>query len=645
MTIDPSEYQQRLNRLSSILGEITEQAQTQSATRCPYKDAQDQCTAKFGCRFQRQPPAEAPATGETNRPDRLLLCTHDNTLDYRSAWESDPEAVERARAKIKAAKQRETKHCPAVAEILAGEAHDSLVAGESLFDHADRLKVRVPSSCGRTGLCHECIVEVQSGASSLSSRTEAESFLSDRYRLACQAIIESTEEPIEFSQLRRTPKILTEQRRRDRTIDPAVTRRDDQVFWHGERIDSYRGHLFGIAIDLGTTTVVAELVDLESGDSRYVASFENPQRFGGSDILNRISYDSGEFQGELHKAIINTLNTEIERLCEATGIDRHLIYEILVVGNSTMRDLLFGLDVQSIGQRPYRSTTEQELRAGERATTALTELARKLRIRANKNARVYGVPLIASHVGADTVADLVAIDAEQHAETMMLVDIGTNTEVVLGNRDRLMVASCPAGPAFEGGLVEYGMPACDGAIEAFDYRDGRFHYRTIGDGVPRGICGSGLIDLLAELKRSGQMGPKGIFSGKQMVLDIVPEHGITFSRQDASHLAQAKSANYCGQRILMRKYGVEPAEISQLYLAGGFAHYVDVDAAIEIGFLPPVPHDRVVKLGNAASQGARELLLSCSQRESIERLVKSIEHVELETVPDFFEQFCDGCLF
>ena len=208
-----------------------------------------------------------------------------------------------------------------------------------------------------------------------------------------------------------------------------------------------------------------------------------------------------------------------------------------------------------------------------------------------------------------------------------------------------MAASCPAGPAFEGGLVTYGMPGVDGAIESLRLSNGQADYSTIGDGEPRGLCGSGLIDLLAELRRGGQMTPKGVFPNKAQELDIVPEYGITLSRLDASNLAQAKAANYCGQFIVMRNYGVRPADITKLYLAGGFANYVNVRNAIEIGFLAPVPEDRIVKIGNAAALGAKEMLLSRSKRQSTEKLAQQIEHVELETTPDFFEIFVEGCQF
>ncbi len=521
-----------------------------------------------------------------------------------------------------------------------------LEAGKTLFDYADQLQVQVPTSCGRTGSCHECIVEVQQGMEALSPRSPCESFLRDPYRLACQAGVIDNTGDICFSPLRRRPQILTEATPvKTLRLDPMVTRRGEEVAYDGQVIDRYRGRLCGLAMDLGTTTVVVELVDLESGDTLAVASFENPQRFGGSDVMNRISYDGGPFQGELHQAIIKGLNYEIREICKRLGMRRQEIYEVVVAGNSTMRDLFFGLDVQSIGQKPYKSLIENEVLEGKRDTLTLTAGARSLGVQVHPRARIFGLPLIASHVGADTAADLVAIDMEQQDEVIMLVDVGTNTEVVVGHGGRMMTASCPAGPAFEGGLIKYGMPGCEGAIESIGAVNGRFDYRTIGDVEPQGICGSGLIDLLAELRRTDQMTPKGVFANRAFEIDVVPQHRITLSREDASNLAQAKAANYCGQFIVLRRFGIAPGDVQRLYLAGGFANYVNVANAIDIGFLAPVDQERIVKVGNAAVQGAKAVLLSRSRRESLERLVKRIEHVELETTPDFFEVFVEGCQF
>jgi uncharacterized 2Fe-2S/4Fe-4S cluster protein (DUF4445 family) len=515
----------------------------------------------------------------------------------------------------------------------------------TVFDCADELGSRIPTSCGRNGTCHECIVEITAGGDTLSERTSAESFLRDPFRLACQAKLVDPSNPPQFKLFQRNPKILTAAISAGIDLDPAVRRIGDRVYYGDSAIDDFRGRMLGLAVDLGTTTVVMEMVDLLTGSVVYSTAFENPQRFGGSDVMNRISYDSGRNQGELHKSVIAAINYELKVAYSELNCDRHEVYEAVIAGNSTMRDLFFGLDVQPIGQRPYKSTIEHEYIEGRRSGTSLLEMAHRLALLTHPKARIYGAPLIASHVGADTAADLLAIDMEHCDETVMLVDVGTNTEVVLSHKGRTLAASCPAGPAFEGGLIKFGMTGCDGAIESVRYVDGNWQYRTIGDAPAEGICGSGLIDLLAELRRNGLMTPLGVFPNRAREVMIEPQRGITLSREDASNLAQAKAANYCGQLILIRKMGISVDQIDRLYLAGGFANYIDVRNAIEIGFLAPVAEDRIIKAGNAAVAGARQMLLSQRRRRGTEEYVKRIDHVELETTPDFFDYFVDGCQF
>ena len=523
---------------------------------------------------------------------------------------------------------------------------------DSLFDFADSLSIRVPTSCGRTGECHECIVEVRRGASALTPLTESEKFLRGNYRLACQALVADPSADIEFSVLRRQPRILTSGTRRDVELRPAYVRGDDgeSVVFNGPEgpvtVDTFRQAIYGIAADLGTTTVVLNLVDLESGETVYTASFENPQRFGGSDIMNRISYDGGPDAGELQAVMVSSINFEIGEMVRALKIRRRQIYEIVAVGNTTMREIFFGIDVQSIGTRPYKSSVEDEFRASKRPTTALSATAARLGLRIHPKATVYGGPLIASHLGADVAADLLALGMEDRTDPVILVDVGTNTEVVVGYNGKLLAASCPAGPAFEGGEVTYGMPGYDGAIEKVAINDrGLAESRVIGDVEPIGICGSGLIDLLAELRRTGMMDELGKFDDGSGEYEFSESNNLTLSRADISALAQAKAANYCGQAIVLREYGLPIDEFEKLYLAGGFANYVDASNAIDIGFIANMPLDRVEKIGNAALEGATIMLLSTPKREEIEKLTATIEHVELETAPDFFDFFVEGCLF
>ncbi len=525
-----------------------------------------------------------------------------------------------------------------------GETLD-LQSGKTLFDYADALKVRVPTSCGRTGECHECIVEVRRGAEGVNARTGSEGFLRDNYRLACQAQIANSDVDLEFTVLRRQPRILTHSVHREFAADPLTTRQGDQVVFRGQALDEYRGRIFGLAIDMGTTTVVMNLVDLESAAVVHTASFENPQRFGGSDIMHRITYDGGPDRGELRQVMLSAINFEIGDLARRLKFHRRHIYEVVVVGNSTMRDLFFGLDVQPIGLKPYMSVTETDMRSGTRESTVLEAGAGELGLRVFPDAHVYGGPLIGSHVGADVAADLLAIAMDEQEDAVMLVDVGTNTEVVVGDRRRLMAASCPAGPAFEGGQISYGMPGYDGAVESVSIDGAEVSITTIGDHRPQGICGSGLVDLLAELKRTRQISELGVFEDGVNEFVFEPERGMSLSRADISSLAQAKSANFAGQYIVLRKYGVPLELVSKLYLAGGFANYVDVDNATGIGFIANIPRERIVKVGNAALEGATIMLLSGPLRATAEELVLKIEHVELETTPDFFDIFVEGCMF
>lgn len=519
------------------------------------------------------------------------------------------------------------------------------VAGKSVFDYADALSVRVPTSCGRTGECHECIVEIRRGMDALTPLTDAEGFLRGDYRLACQAHIVDAAANVEFAVLRRQPRILTQATRRHIMPDPLTRRISDGVFFGDERIDDYRGQIYGAAVDVGTTTVALNLLDLETGAILGTASFENPQRFGGSDIMHRISYDGGEFTGELRQVMLSALNFEIGDMCRRLGFHRRRIYEVVIVGNATMRDIFFGLDAQPIGERPYKSVTELEMLAGKRQTTALNVKARDIGLRVFPAANVYGGPLIGSHVGADVAADLLAIAMDEQDDVALLVDVGTNTEVVVGNRHRLMAASCPAGPAFEGGQVRYGMPGYDGAVESVSLTADGVEYKTIGGAPPEGICGSGLVDLLAELRRCGMMNELGAFRNGDSEFRFAPDAGLSLSRADISALAQAKSANYSGQYIALRKYGVPVERVSKMYLAGGFANYIDAANAVSIGFVANMPIERIVKVGNASLEGATIMLLSGELRHRMERMARGIEHIELETTPDFFDIFVEGCMF
>ena len=381
--------------------------------------------------------------------------------------------------------------------LFHGGRELDLVVGRTIFDYADDLKVRVPTSCRRGGTCHECIVEVRRGLGALSPPTDSEGFLRDNYRLACQASVIDGDADVEFAVLRRQPRILTTSVRREVELDPITVRRGEEVCFGDEPVDRFRGAIYGLAIDVGTTTVVLNLVDMETGQVAYTASFENPQRFGGSDIMHRISYDGGPFAGELRQVMLSAINFEIGDMARRLGFHRRMIYDVVVVGNATMRDILFGIDVQSIGEKPYKSVTELEMESGLRDGTALDVTASDLGLRVFPRANVYGGPLIGCHVGADMAADLLAVGMDREDDVVMLVDVGTNTEVVVGNRHRMVAASCPAGPAFEGGGdhlrhagVRWGGGVCRDRQRRGAMRDHRRRggpgYLWLGPGGPAG---------------------------------------------------------------------------------------------------------------------------------------------------------------
>ena len=521
------------------------------------------------------------------------------------------------------------------------------IKGKTLFDFADTLNIRVPTSCRRNGECHECIVQVSNGNDNLETKDQSEDFLTNDYRLACQAKINIDTSDIKFNVLRRQPKILEEFTNNKIVLNSKVIIKDDYVFDKKNNIvlSEKVTPIYGIAADIGTTTVACSLIDLGTGKIIGISSFENPQRFGGSDTLNRISYETTKYPGELQAVIISGLNFEIGELCKKNKIRRSHIYEMVIVGNTTMRDIFFGIDVSGVGQKPYKSITQLELEEGKSTTTSVSNKAKNLGIRINKNADVISPPLISCHIGSDVTADLISIDVENIKENFMLLDVGTNTEIILGNKVNLVAASCPAGPAFEGGEVTYAMPGYDGAIEKFSIDKGSQKYDTINNSDAQGICGSGLIDLLASLKSNSIINELGVLTNGDNFFELENTNGIKLSRSDMSALAQAKAANYCGQSIAIKRSGINIDEFKQLFLSGGFANYINVENAKKIGFLIDTPNADILKIGNSALNGAIIYLLDINTRLKIESIVNSIKHVELETDENFFEHFVEGCQF
>ncbi len=532
---------------------------------------------------------------------------------------------------------------------INGQSIDAPV-GSTLFEAAAQAGVRVPTSCVAQGKCKECIVEVTDGMEMLEPRSSHERHLKGDFRLSCQCRIVGSDGVIQCHTMRRGHMRIERHALNlpasgsTVSLDPAVIRQGSRV------VDRITGKVFGesadpihgLAMDLGTTTVVLRLMNLETGELVADASFENPQRFGGSDVMSRIHFDT-EHKGKLLR---RTLAGYLTHAIEEFPVDPKTIYEVVVVGNSTMRDLFFRQNVYSIGQNPYRSITEIEMAAGKRTTTSLIETGRRCLLPVHPDARVYGLPIISGHVGADAAACMLAVGMAEEERLVAIMDIGTNTELILGNKHKILAASCPAGPAFEGGAIACGMPGLDGAVEDVMLDEsGTFTLGVIGGGIPEGICGSGLVDLMSELLRTGRMNEMGRFDDGVERFTLDQARDLFFLESDVNELAQAKGANVAGLHVVFSNYGLSFDDVAVFYLAGGFGRHLKKDASKRIGLIPNLPDERIVQIGNAAIEGACIALLSVSARDALEGMVKRVEHCRLETHPDFFEFFVEGCQF
>jgi uncharacterized 2Fe-2S/4Fe-4S cluster protein (DUF4445 family) len=522
--------------------------------------------------------------------------------------------------------------------------------GLSLFDHAEAMGIDVPTSCRKQGKCKECMVEVVEGMSALSPLAEPEQHLKGNFRLSCQTFVTAESGHIRCHTMRRGQMRIERHAlglpagSQPLVLDPAVTREGDRILIDGVEVERSTGPIHGVAMDLGTTTIVLRLIDLESGELIADTSFENPQRFGGSDVMSRIAYDT-DHPGRL---LMRTLAGYLSHAIDKFPVDPKTIYEMVVVGNSTMRDLFFRQSVYSIGQNPYRSITEIEMEEGKRTTTSLVQTGLRSLLPIHPKARVYGAPVISGHVGADAAACMLAVNLAHEERLIAVMDIGTNTELIVGNKHRILAASCPAGPAFEGGAIACGMPALDGAIEEVAIaEDGAIGLRVIGEVAPEGICGSGLVDALSELLRTGRMNEMGRFEDDlhRITLYRGEDNEIFLLESDVNELAQAKGANVAGLHVVFSSYGIDFDEVDVFYLAGGFGRHLNVEASKRIGLVPSLDSAKIVQAGNTAIEGATIALLSKSKRQELEDLVRKVQHCRLETHPSFFNFFVEGCQF
>ncbi|MGQ9543139.1 MAG: ASKHA domain-containing protein [Candidatus Bathyarchaeia archaeon] len=527
-----------------------------------------------------------------------------------------------------------------MAEIII-KPHDRkarLQVGRSLLSYIQELGVDIEASCGGRGICGKCLVKTDS-VKSLTPPTESEVRLAKPgLRLACQAKILKDDQDltVEVPTYARY-KILERGIRKPVPLNPAVRRINTpngmKVYWRDLEVGNYEGEVYGLALDVGTTTLAMYWVNLETGMVEYTSSMLNPQIRYGDNVIDRINYSRRGRQGDLEGAVRDGVNQMILK----GPVNPNHIYEVTVVGNTVMRDIFIGHPVARMGEAPFEPVS----------TGPVNKPAIDLGLRVSCAANVYALPSIGHFVGADALAVILATEIYLSKETVMAIDIGTNTEIAIGDEGRIMVTSCASGPAFEGSGIKCGTGAVAGAIQRIEITgDLKVKYETIDGAPPTGICGSGLIDALAQMLDRGIIDWKGRFlQGKERLIIAKNDREIFIDGEDIDSLKLAKSAISVGTKALMRHYGVEAKEISRLYLAGAFGNYIDPRNAVKIGMLPNIPLKKIVKVGNAAIEGAREVLVSQEKREEAEKIPSKTRHVRLEAEEDFYDMFIQGLSF
>ena len=583
--------------------------------------------------------------------------------------------------------------------------------GVTLFDAASWHGIAIDSTCGGHGTCKKCRIRVLDAAgppSTLDARAFTPDELRQGWRLACRAPA-ATDARIEVPPLVTRPKAATVGVGRQVILRPAVQKRylelaepslADQVT-DAERVlaglddleprielDVLRtlprvlraadykvtavvvddvliavepgdtsGRTFGIAFDLGTTTVVATLLDLSTGTPGAVAAVLNAQQPFGADVISRISatmLDPASLE-RLRGLAAQTLAGLAAEVCAAAGVDAAEVYEVAVAGNATMTHLALGIDPEPLGMAPFIM-----------ATRLFPEvLAADLGIAVHPRARAVVFPAFGAYVGGDITAGLLASGMDRDSRIRLFVDIGTNCEIVLGNREWLLATAAPAGPAFEGAAIRCGMRAADGAIEVVTMTPDALELKVIGDAGPAGLCGSGLVDAVTGLVRLGLLDPSGRFVPEERAVALAPglagrltrlgeervfvlhwlgepgdvPHSIYLTQRDVRELQFAKAAIATGWRILLEEAGLSAADVQQVLLAGSFGSYLSPANAIRLGLVPPVGALRVVSAGNVAGEGAKMALLSLRERAAGLALLEEVRYVELSDRADFNVRF------
>ncbi len=405
-------------------------------------------------------------------------------------------------------------------------------------------------------------------------------------------------------------------------------------------VSAERQPFYMAAFDIGTTTVVGYLLRGEDGSEAAVASRMNPQVQYGADVINRANYSLEHGMEELSGCIQAAVNEMLSEMAKSAGTVPEQIYLVSVAGNTCMHHLFLGICVDSLVHAPYNPAVAEPmiLRASDYG------------LHINPRGQIMMLPNIAGFVGADTVACLVSSNLAEQKEWTLLIDIGTNGEVVLGRDHKMISCSTAAGPAFEGSRISRGMRGAPGAINLVKWENGAWKYTTIGDQKARGICGSGLLDLAAELWRSGQISETGeLQNGDRIVLALPKEtedgRELALIPQDIGELQLAKAAIAAGVRLLAEKMSVPLDEIRQVWLAGAFGSFLSPESACTIGLIPPELRGRISAIGNAAGEGAREILQNHAMWEHAAKLAAETEFLELAGLPEFQDYFVDELEF
>jgi len=592
-----------------------------------------------------------------------------------------------------------------------------VLPGSLVLEAAARAGIIVETPCGGRGTCGKCRIVVRDGCSPATAterRLLKPRELAGGLRLACQAkLVRETvvtvpdasrffEQriltsgvggatrlcPAVAKQAVRVPEASLADPRSDvdRALEalggnglrfslgaarelPAALRADGRrltaVLHGGEVLAVEAGdtaaRAFGLALDIGTTTVVGSLLDLTTGHEAALAARTNPQVSFGDDVVARITHASeGNGLRELQEKVVGCINDIVAEVAARAGIAREAIYEVTTVGNTTMNHLLLGLDPRQIAQMPFAAVVR----------AAMVVPAAELGIAVHPRARLYAMPNIAGFVGGDTVGVILAANLLACRKPTLAVDIGTNGEMVLGTGRRLIACSTAAGPAFEGARIRFGMRAADGAIE--QVRFGRdVETSVIGDARPRGLCGSALVDAIAELLRAGILEPSGRMLGpgelprklpQALRRRVVPgERGYDFilaheaetdlgspillTQGDIRQVQLAKGAIRAGIEVLKGELGLDDARLDGILLAGGFGNFIRRRNALRIGLLPPVEHARIHFIGNAALVGAKMVLACADYRAQAEVISRETEYLELGGLPEFQSHFAEAMLF